>query len=53
MGLMRRDGVFERMTQIEQRLERLVHKNLEELRRLRNEQDAAERRESPGRACPF
>jgi hypothetical protein len=53
MSLIKGDGGFERLTRIEQRLERSVHRNLEELRRLRNTEDESERLEPPVMPCPF
>ena len=53
MDLISGDGGFERLTRLEQRLERSIHRNLQELRRLRNPEDPAERLEAPLRPCPF
>src|SRR5438046_10548939 len=53
ISLVRGDGGFERLTRIEQRLERSLHRNLEELRRLRNAHDASDSLSPPLRPCPF
>jgi hypothetical protein len=53
VSLIRGDSGFERLTRIEQRLERSIHRNLDELRRLRSSEDPAQRLEPPLRRCPF
>src|SRR3954470_19312066 len=53
VALVRGDGGFERLTRIEQRLERSIHRNLDELRKLRNLNDEVASLRPPLRPCPF
>jgi hypothetical protein len=53
VSLVRGDGGFERLTRIEQRLERSIHRNLEELRKLRKLNDDVESLRPSLRPCPF
>jgi hypothetical protein len=50
---MKGDGGFERLTRIEQRLERSIHRNLEELRKLRKLNDEVSSLRPSLRPCPF
>src|SRR4051794_32549333 len=53
ISLVRGDGGFERLTRIEQRLERSIHRNLAELRTLRKLNDEAASLQPSLRPCPF
>jgi hypothetical protein len=53
ISLVRGDGGFERLTRIEQRLERSIHRNLEELRKLRKLNDEVASLRPSLRPCPF
>jgi hypothetical protein len=53
MSLVRGDGAFERLTRIEQRLERSIHRNMEELRKLRKRNDEVSSLQPSLRPCPF
>jgi hypothetical protein len=53
VSLVRGDGSFERLTRIEQRLERSIYRNLNELRKLRKTEDDVASLSPPLRSCPF
>jgi hypothetical protein len=53
VSLVRGDGGFERLTRIEQRLERTIHRNLDELRKLRKLNDEVASLRPSLRPCPF
>jgi hypothetical protein len=53
VSLVRGDGGFERLTRIEQRLERSIHRNLDELRKLRKLNDEVASLRPSLRPCPF
>src|SRR3954471_24062685 len=53
VALVRGDGGFERLTRIEQRLERSLHRNLDELRKLRKSEDEVPSLAPSLRPCPF
>jgi hypothetical protein len=50
---MKGDGGFERLTRIEQRLERSIHRNMDELRKLRKLNDEVSSLRPSLRPCPF
>src|SRR4051812_9638345 len=53
ISLLKGDGGFERLTRIEQRLERAIHRNLDELRKLRKVEDESASLSPSLRPCPF
>jgi hypothetical protein len=53
ISLMKGDGGFERLTRIEQRLERSIHRNMDELRKLRKLNDEVSSLRPSLRPCPF
>src|SRR4051794_11763338 len=53
ISLLKGDGGFERLTRIEQRLERSIHRNLDELRKLRKVEDESASLAPSMRPCPF
>lgn len=53
VSLVRGDGGFERLTRIEQRLERSIHRHLDELRKLRKLNDEVASLQPSLRPCPF
>ena len=53
VSLLKGDGGFERLTRIEQRLERSIHRNLDELRKLRKVEDEGSSLAPSMRPCPF
>lgn len=53
ISLVRGDSAFERVTRIEQRLERSIHRNVEELRKLRKLNDEVSSLRPSLRPCPF
>src|SRR4051812_49044024 len=53
VSMVRGDGGFERLTRIEQRLERSIHRHLDELRKLRKLNDEVASLQPSLRPCPF
>src|SRR3954454_22664699 len=53
ISLVRGNGGFERLTRIEQRLERSIHRTLDELRKLRKLNDDVASLQPSLRPCPF